>query len=110
MFTSLGPGGKLYQREIHAEKIIQILHLTIGSSDNNNSTIHVGGTSNHVLNVISVTGTVDVGVMASIGLVFDVCCRDGDTTLSLFRCLVNCSIFHVIGKAFCSLSLGDGSG
>ena len=64
-------------------------HLTIGGGDDDDSAVHVGGTSDHVLDVIGVTGAVDVGVVAVLGLVLDVGSRDGDTTLALLGRLVN---------------------
>jgi hypothetical protein len=92
------------------EKMLSGLwHLSIGGSDDNNSTIHVGGTSNHVLNVIGVTWAVDVGVMTGIGSVLDMSCGDGDTTLTLFRSLVDGAIVEEGGETLLGLSLGDGS-
>ena len=71
---------------------IQVLHLTVRSRHHNNGTIHVRCTSNHVLNVISVARAVYMGVMAVFCLILDVRRRDGDTTLSFFRRLVNGAI------------------
>lgn len=84
-------------------------HLTITSRDNDDCAIHVCGTSNHVLDVISVTGTVNVGVMSVIRLVLDMGRRDGDTSLSLFGGFIDGAIFEVFGIAFLCLSLRDGS-
>jgi hypothetical protein len=70
----------------------QVLHLTVRSRHHNNGTIHVRRTSNHVLNVISVARAVYMGIMAVFCLVLDVRRRDGDTTLSFFRRLVNGAI------------------
>lgn len=85
-------------------------HLTVRSSDDNDSTVHVGSTSNHVLDVIGVTRAVDVGVVAVVGRVLDVSSGNGDTTLSLLGSLVNGTILEEIGEALLGLSLGDGSG
>lgn len=46
-------------------------HLSISCSNHNDSTIHIRSTSNHVLDIIGVTGAVDVRVVSVRGLVFD---------------------------------------
>jgi hypothetical protein len=55
-----------------------------------------------------VTGAVDVGIVAVVGLVLDVGGRDGDTTLSLLGSLVDGTVVEVLGVALLCLSLGDG--
>ena len=84
-------------------------HLTVAGGNDNDGTIHGGGTSNHVLDVIGVTRAVDVGVMPVVGGVLDVCGGDGDTTLALLRSLVDGAIVEVCGVALLGLTLGDGS-
>lgn len=83
-------------------------HLTIGSGDDDDGTVHVCGTRNHVLDVIGVTRAVDVGVMPVVGGVLDVCGGDGDTTLALLRGLVDGAILEELGVALLCLTLGDG--
>jgi hypothetical protein len=84
-------------------------HLTVRGGNDNDSTVHVGSTRDHVLDVIGVTGAVDVGVVAVVGLVLDVGGRDGDTTLALLGSLVNGTILEELGVALLGLALGDGS-
>ena len=55
------------------------------------------------------SGTVDVGVVPRVRVVFDMCGGDGDTTLSLFRGLVDFAIFEERSVAFFSLPFCDGS-
>ena len=83
-------------------------HLTVRGGDHNNGAIHVRGTCDHVLDVIGVTGAVNVCVMSGVGRVFDVGSRNGDTTLALFRRLVDGAILEELCVALFGLSLGDG--
>lgn len=83
--------------------------MTVGSSNDNNGTIHVSSTSDHVFDVIGVTRAVDVGIVSVLGLELDVCGGDSDTTLALLRSLVNSTVFKEIGKTLGSLVLGNGS-
>jgi hypothetical protein len=55
-----------------------------------------------------VTGTVDVSVVARVGLELNVGGRDGDTTLALLRSLINGTIFEEVGQTLRGLVLGDG--
>lgn len=54
------------------------------------------------------TGAVDVGVVLLVSRVFDVRCRDGDTTLALLGGLVDRTIVEEAGKALFGLTLCDG--
>jgi hypothetical protein len=83
-------------------------HLTIGRGNDDDGAVHVGGTSNHVLDVIGVTRAVDVGIVAVVGRVLDVGSRNGDTTGALLRSLVDSAILEEVGEALLGLALGDG--
>lgn len=87
---------------------VVFLHLSISCRDDNDSTIHTGSTSDHVLDIIGVTRTVNVGIMSVRGLVFDMCGRDGDTTFSFFGSFVDSAIFEEFCQTFFCLSFGDG--
>lgn len=54
-------------------------HGSVGAGDDEDGTIHLGRTGDHVLDVVSVTGAVHVGVVAAGGLVLDGGGVDGDT-------------------------------
>jgi hypothetical protein len=82
--------------------------LTIASCNDNNGSVHVGSSRDHVLDVVGVAGTVNVGVMTVLGLVFDVGGGNGDTTLSLFGSFINGAVIEEVCEAFVCLSLRDG--
>jgi hypothetical protein len=106
MFSSLRP------EEVSPIRDIEVvgLHLTVSRSNDDDGAIHVGSTSNHVLDVIGVTGTVDVGVVAAGGLVFNVRRGDGDTTFPLFWSFIDGAILEKFSETLLCLSFGDGSG
>ena len=59
-------------------------HRAIGRCDHEDRAVHLRGTGDHVLDVVSVTRGVDVRVVALRGLVLDVRDVDRDTALALF--------------------------
>ena len=64
-------------------------HRAVGGGDHEDRAIHLGGTGDHVLDVVRVTGGVDVGVVTLVGLVLHVGDVDGDTALTLLGRLVD---------------------
>ena len=64
-------------------------HRTIVGRHNKNCTIHLGGTGNHVFNIVSMARAINMRVMTVVGLVFNMGGGDCDTTLSFFRGLIN---------------------
>lgn len=83
-------------------------HLTVGSGNDDDCTVHRCSTRNHVLNVIGMAGAVDMGVVAILGLVLDVCGGDCDTTLSFFGGLVDGTVVEEVREALLGLSFRDG--
>ena len=71
---------------------------------------HLGGTSDHVLNVISVSRAVDVSIMSVGGLVLDVGGRDGDSSGLLLGGLVDLVVILELSLTQRSQGLGNGSG
>ena len=64
-------------------------HRTIRSSNYDDSTVHLSGTSYHVLHIVSVTRAVNVRIVAVSSLILNVSGVDGDTTLFFFRSVVD---------------------
>jgi hypothetical protein len=83
---------------------------TVSSSNNNDSTVHLGGTGDHVLDVIGVTGTVNVGVVSVSSLVLNVGGRNGDTSSSLLGSSVDRIVVQELGAALLGKHLGDSGG
>ena len=72
-------------------------HWTISSSYNKDSTVHLCSTSDHVLNIVSVTWTVNVCIVTVSRLILNVSSIDGDTTFFFFRSSIN----FIICFCFC---------
>ena len=101
-------------------------HGAVGSSDDQDSAVHLGSTGDHVLDIVGVARAVDVGIVAALdlavlaglvvvaltveGLVLNVSGVDGDTTLALFRSLIDGAVIGVVSTALEGEELGDRSG
>ena len=72
--------------------LLCLSHSTICCSNNDDSTIHLSSTCDHVLDVVSVTRAVDVSIVSVHRLILNVSCVDCDTTFLLFWCIVDCII------------------
>ena len=64
-------------------------HNTVGCSNDEDSAVHLCSTGDHVLDIVSVAGAVNVSVVTRVGLVLDVGGVDRDSTLSLLRSLID---------------------
>ena len=69
--------------------LTSLRHRTIGSSNHEDSTIHLSSTSYHVLHIVGVSRAVHVSVVTLSSLILDVGSVDGDTTLFLLRSVVD---------------------
>src|SRR4051812_10100009 len=69
--------------------LARLRHGTVGRRDDQDRAVHLGGTGDHVLDVVRVTGAVDVRVVTVLRLVLDVRGGDGDAALALFRRVVD---------------------
>ncbi len=83
-------------------------HGPVGGRDHEDGAVHLGGTGDHVLDVVGVTGAVDVGVVTGSGLVLDVGDGDGDATLSLLGRVIDRIEGAVLRVALEGQVLGDG--
>ena len=85
-------------------------HGTVGSGNHEDCTVHLGGTGNHVLHIVSVAGAVDVRIVALLGLILNVGGVNGDTTLLLFGSGVDAVKAFNLGQTLLCEHLGDGGG
>ena len=69
--------------------LARLRHRAVGGGDHEDRTVHLGRAGDHVLDVVGVTGAVDVRVVTLLGLVLDVGDRDRDAALPLLGRLVD---------------------
>ena len=69
--------------------LLRLRHRAVGGRHDQDRAVHLRRTGDHVLDVVGVTGAVDVRVVPLLGLVLDVRDRDRDTALPLLRRLVD---------------------
>ena len=63
-------------------------HGAVSCATDKDGTVHLRRTSDHVLDIISMARTVNMGVMACLRLVFNMRGRNRDAALTLFRGVV----------------------
>ena len=69
--------------------LARLRHRAVGGGDHEDRAVHLRGARDHVLHVVGVPGTVDVRVVAVLGLVLDVRGGDRDPALLLLRSVVD---------------------
>ena len=69
--------------------LARLRHRAVGGRDDQDRAVHLGGAGDHVLDVVGVTGTVDVGVVTVLRLVLHVRGGDRDPALLLLRSVVD---------------------
>jgi hypothetical protein len=84
-------------------------HRTIRCADNEDCSVHLRRTGDHVLDVIGVTGTVDVRVVALFRLIFDVSRVDRDTTLFFLGGVIDFRVVLGSRETLFGQNIGDGS-
>jgi len=89
--------------------LFRLWHWTVCCGNHKNCTVHLGSTSNHIFNVVSVTWTVNVRVVTRSCLILYVCSVDGDTSFFFFRCTVDFIVLLCLSETFFRKNLGNGS-
>ena len=69
--------------------LTRLSHRTVGSSDNQNSAVHLSSTGDHVLDVVGMAGAVNMSIVTFVSFVFDMSNRNGNAALALFRSLID---------------------
>ena len=72
-------------------------HNTVGSGNNEDSTVHLSGTGDHVLDVVGVARAVNVSIVTLVGLILNVSGVDRYTSFSLFGSLIDVCITLELG-------------
>ena len=91
------------------DMLASLRHRAVGSRDDEDRAVHLGGAGDHVLHIVGVTGAVDMRVVALLGLVLDMRRRDRDATSLLFRRLVDLVVGSKGRAARLRENLGDRS-
>src|SRR6185295_3595963 len=81
-------------------------HWPVSCGHNQNCAIHLGGTGDHVFDIVCVAWAVDVRIVALVGLILDVGGVDGNTASFFFRGIIDL----VITSSFCLACLGKNCG
>ena len=82
-------------------------HGAVSCRNNQDCAVHLSSTGNHVLNIVSMSGAVNMSVVAIFGFIFNVSSVDCDTTCFFFWSLIDHVIGHKFGIALHSQGLGD---
>ena len=90
--------------------LLGLSHRAISTSNNEDSAVHLSSTGDHVLDIVSMAGAVNVSVVTLLGLVLNVSGVDCDTTLSLLRSLIDHVVSFELSLALKGKPLGDSSG
>ncbi len=92
------------------DMLTSLRHRAVGGGDDEDRAVHLRRAGDHVLDIVGVSGAVDMGVMTLFGLVFHVSGIDRDAARSLFRRLIDIRIVDEVGLALEVENLGDGGG
>ena len=90
--------------------LTSLSHNTVSCSNNEDGAVHLSSTGDHVLDIVSMSGAVDVCIVSLCSLILDVRRVDGDTTLFLFGSLVDLIESNSLAALADSENAGDCSG
>jgi hypothetical protein len=85
--------------------LASLRHWAISCGNHENTTVHLGSSSDHIFHVVGVTWAVNVSIVTICGLILNVSSGDGDTTLFLLRSGVD----FIISLRFTTLRLSEDS-
>ena len=71
-----------------------LLQRTVGTCNNQDRTVHLCCTCDHVLDIVCVSGAVHVCVVTFFRLILNVTGIDGNTSFLLFGCIIDLRIIH----------------
>jgi hypothetical protein len=93
---------------------LRLRHRAVSGGDDEDRAVHLGGTGDHVLHIVSVAGAIDVRIVTRQAVSYSTCAVvDGDAAFALFfrRGLSMLAYVHEgFGAAGFGQNLGDGSG
>ena len=90
--------------------LTSLSHGAVGSSDNQDSAVHLSSTGDHVLDIVGVARAVNVSIVTLLGLILNVSGVDGDAALLLLGSLIDAVISLELGLALIGQPLGDSGG
>ena len=85
-------------------------HRTVCCGNNKDCAVHLRSAGNHVLNVVCVSGAVNVSVVTFIGLILNVSGVNRNTSCFFFGRFIDLIVSHLLCVAFASHNHRDCSG
>ena len=82
-------------------------HRAISGRHNEDSTVHLRSTGDHVFNIVSVAGAVNVSIVTVVGFVLNVSGVDCDTTCTFFRSFIDVRVINELRSAVHVQDLSD---
>src|SRR5699024_11743554 len=82
--------------------LTSLWHWSVCCRYNKDRSVHLSCTSDHVFNIVSVSRCIDVCIVTAVCFILYVRCSDGNSTLLLFRSIIDLVISHC---PFCTLLL-----